>query len=139
MITDARRLEALPREESLRLLGSVSLGRVVFTNFALPAIRPVNHLVEDDKIIIRTHLGSSIVSAVDGTGTVVAYEADMIDPDDHLGWSVIVVGKASLLTDSAEIARYRTILQPWLSGAMDDVIVITADLVDGFRLARGQA
>ncbi len=139
MIIGVRRLEALPREESLRLLGSTSLGRVVFTHLALPAIRPVNHIVENGKILIRTHMGSAIVSAVDGTGTVVAYEADMIDPGDHLGWSVIVVGKASLLTDPVEIARYQQVLQPWLSGTMDDVIAITTDMVDGFRLTGEQA
>ncbi len=136
MITDVRQLEALPREESLRLLGTASLGRVVFTLFALPAIRPVNHIVEDDKIVIRTHLGAAIASAVDGTGTVVAYEADMIDPDDHLGWSVIVVGRASLVTDPGEIIRYQQALRPWVSGDLDQVIVITADMVDGFRLTR---
>ena len=139
MITDVRLLEALPREESLRLLGSTSLGRVVFTQFALPAIRPVNHIVEGDTIIIRTHLGSAIDSAVDGTGTVVAYEADMIDPGDHLGWSVIVIGRASRLTDPGQVARYQDILRPWVSGPMDYVIMITADMVDGFRLARGPA
>ena len=139
MIIGVRQLEALPREESLRLLGSTSLGRVVFTHLALPAIRPVNHIVENGKILIRTHMGSAIVSAVDGTGTVVAYEADMIDPGDHLGWSVIVVGKASLLTDPVEIARYQQVLQPWLSGTMDDVIAITTDMVDGFRLTGEQA
>jgi hypothetical protein len=136
MITDVRQLEALPREESLRLLASTSLGRVVFTHFALPAIRPVNHIVEGDKIIIRTHLGTAIASAVDGTGTVVAYEADMIGPDDHLGWSVVVVGRASRVTDPGEIARYSRVLRPWVSGDLDDVIVITADMVDGFRLTR---
>ncbi|HEX9541663.1 MAG TPA: pyridoxamine 5'-phosphate oxidase family protein [Streptosporangiaceae bacterium] len=139
MITGVRLLKALPREESLRLLGSTSLGRVVFTHFALPAIRPVNHIVEGDTIIIRTHLGAAIASAVDGTGTVVAYEADMIDPDDHLGWSVIVIGKANRLTDPGEIARYRQVLQPWVSGAMDEIIVITSDMVDGFRLVRDPA
>jgi hypothetical protein len=134
MTTDVRQLEALPREESLRLLASTSLGRVVFTHFALPAIRPVNHMVEGDTIIIRTHLGAVIASAVDGTGTVVAYEADMIGPDDHLGWSVIVVGRANRVTDPGEIARYQHALRPWVSGDMDEVIVITADMVDGFRL-----
>ena len=139
MITDVRRLEALPREESLRLLGSVSLGRVVFTHFALPAIRPVNHIVEGDTIIIRTHLGAAIASAVNGTGTVVAYEADMIDPDDHLGWSVIIIGRANRLINPAEIARYQQLLQPWVSGDMDEILVITADMVDGFRLVRADA
>jgi hypothetical protein len=136
MLTDARRLEALPRQESLRLLGSATYGRVVFTHMALPAIRPVNHILVGDMIIIRTHLGAAIASAVDGTGTVVAYEADMIDPDDHVGWSVIVVGKAGRVTDPGEVARYQLALQPWVLGPTDDVIMITTDIVDGFRLSR---
>lgn len=136
MVSGARRLESLPREESLRLLGSTSLGRVVFTRFALPAVRPVNHIVEDGKIIIRTHLGSAIASAIHGTGTVVAYEADMIGPDDHLGWGVIVVGRASRVTDPGEINRYQQALRPWVSGDRDEVITITAEMVDGFQLTR---
>jgi hypothetical protein len=136
MVTGTRQLESLSREESLRLLGSASLGRVVFTRSALPAIRPVNHIVDGDKIIIRTHLGAVIAAAVDGTGTVVAYEADMIDPDDHLGWSVIVVGRASRVTDPGEINRYQQALRPWVSGDMDEVIAITAEMVDGFQLTR---
>lgn len=41
-----RSTEQLDRSEALRLLGTVPLGRVVFTHQALPAIRPVNHVVE---------------------------------------------------------------------------------------------
>jgi hypothetical protein len=140
MITDVRRLQPLHRSESLRLLRGVSLGRVVFTHLALPAIRPVNHLVDGNRIIIRAYLGTAIASAVGASGgTVVAYEADMIDSDDHLGWSVIVVGRASRLSDAGEIAHYQQVLQPWVTGAIDEVIMIQADMVDGFRLVRGAA
>lgn len=41
-----RSTEQLDRSEALRLLGTVPLGRIVFTHQALPAIRPVNHVVE---------------------------------------------------------------------------------------------
>jgi Pyridoxamine 5'-phosphate oxidase len=134
-MTALRRLEALPRAESLRLLSTVSLGRLVFTHLALPAIRPVNHAVDGDLIIIRAYLGTAISAAVGNrSGTVVAYEADLIDPDTHLGWSVIIVGRASRLTDPAESARYREMLQPWVAGGTDDIIAIQADMVDGFRL-----
>ncbi len=130
-----RRLEALPRAESLRLLSTVSLGRLVFTHLALPAIRPVNHAVVSDKIIIRVYLGTAISAAVrEESGTVVAYEADRIDLDTHLGWSVIVVGRATRLTDPAETARYRQLLQPWVVDGRDEIIVIQVDMVDGFRL-----
>ena len=63
-----------------------------------------------------------------------AYEADLIDPDTHLGWSVIIVGRATRITDPAEANRYRQLLQPWVADGADDIITIEADMVDGFRL-----
>ena len=78
----------------MRLLASVDYGRVVFTLNALPAIRPVNHLVDDGRIIIRTRLTTTI-SAVMGSarsGVVVAYEADNFDPQSRAGWSVVATG-----------------------------------------------
>jgi len=139
-MTDLRRLETLSRDEALSLASSVSLGRVVFTHLALPAVRPVPHLVDGPRIIIRAELGSAITAAVgaDG-GTVVAYEADAIDPAEYLGWSVVVVGRASPLTDEAECARFREKLLPWATGAKDDIIAIRADMVEGFRMVCGTA
>jgi hypothetical protein len=133
--TQRRRLEALPRAESLRLLHSVSVGRLVYTHLALPAIRPVNHIVDGDRVIIRAFRGTAIAAAVGGnSGMVVAYEADRIDSDSHLGWTVIITGRASRLSDPAEVARYQELLHPWVTGDLDDVIAIQADMVDGFRL-----
>jgi hypothetical protein len=117
----------------LELLGSVSLGRVVFTDRALPAIRPVNHLVDDDRVIVRSHAGAAFLSAVE-RGVVVAYEADAIDPEKHLGWSVVVTGVARLVREPAAVADYRRRLRPWVDRPMDQVIAISADLVTGFEL-----
>ena len=65
----------LTAAESWQLLTSVSLGRIVFTQHAMPAIRPVNHLVDDQAIIIRSHLGAAIVAhAGADDGVVVCYE-----------------------------------------------------------------
>ncbi|MBQ0895220.1 pyridoxamine 5'-phosphate oxidase family protein [Micromonospora purpureochromogenes] len=131
----SRNLRELSAEECLTLLGSVSLGRIVFTDKALPAIRPVNHILDDGSVIIRSHLGGGLASAVDsGRGVVVAYEADMIDPVERLGWSVVVTGFARLLADSREVARYGRALQPWVSMAMDCVIRIEPHIVVGYRL-----
>lgn len=128
-------LEELPAWESMRLLGSVSLGRVVFTAQALPAIRPVSHLVDGDHVVIRTDCAVRISARPRaGTGTVVAYQADALDPLDHLGWSVIVVGVARQVTESGAADRYRRALAPWGQGDTDQVIAIRADVVTGFRL-----
>lgn len=135
-VTDElRRLEELTPRESMRLLASVSIGRIVFTARALPAIRPVNHLVDGDYIIIRTDLSARIISELQPeAGSVVAYEADAIDPAERLGWSVIVVGVARRVTDLEKAAAYRRALQPWVAGVMDQVIAIHTDVVTGSRL-----
>lgn len=138
MLSAVRRTQELTRRESLALLGSTSLGRIVFTRSALPAIRPVNHIVDGEAIIIRSHLGAAIVSHTETIGgAVVAYEADDIDPVDHLGWSVIVTGTARLLREPAAVARYQQLLSPWVTGEMDYVISVHAEIVTGVRLVEG--
>jgi len=124
----------------MRLLDSISVGRIVFTARALPAIRPVCHLVDGDNVIIRTDRHAAITSELRAeAGTVVAYEADSIDLVDHLGWSVIIVGVAHRVIDPDMAAAYRQLLRPWIVGAKDQVIAIHADMVTGFRLVADRA
>jgi nitroimidazol reductase NimA-like FMN-containing flavoprotein (pyridoxamine 5'-phosphate oxidase superfamily) len=132
-----RRTEELTAAECWRLLAGTSLGRIVFTRMALPAIRPVNHLVEDRTIIIRSHMGAAIVyRAASGGGTVVCYEADDLDPVEHTGWSVIATGTAQLVRDPAAIARYQRELEPWAaSGDMDYVIAVEPQMITGLRIS----
>jgi nitroimidazol reductase NimA-like FMN-containing flavoprotein (pyridoxamine 5'-phosphate oxidase superfamily) len=131
----SRQMLELTGAESWQLLRSVSLGRIVFTWHAMPAIRPVNHLVEDEAIIVRSHLGSAIVArAVADDGAVVCYEADELDPVRHTGWSVIVTGMARLVRDPAAITRYEQLLEPWAAGQMDYVIAVKPQVITGIRL-----
>ena len=123
--------------EALRLLGSVPMGRIAFTRQALPTIRPVNHIVDNGNIVIRTHEGAALTSRTlraDDPGVVVAYEADSIDPKTHLGWSVVVTGYADLVTDARELARYQALLRPWVRQPMDYAVRIHPDLVTGLLL-----
>ena len=125
----------LTAAESWQLLTSVSLGRIVFTQHAMPAIRPVNHLVDDQAIIIRSHLGVAIVPyAAADDGVVVCYEADDLDPVRHIGWSVITTGMARLVRDPAAIIHYQQLLEPWVAGQMDYVIAIRPQIITRIRL-----
>ncbi|MYW16955.1 pyridoxamine 5'-phosphate oxidase family protein [Streptomyces sp. SID2955] len=128
----------LDQAEALRLLGSVSLGRIVFTRQALPAVRPVNHVLDHGDIVIRTHDGAALTSHAQeagSTGVVVAYEADAIDPDTHLGWSVVVTGYAQLVTDPVELERLRGLPQPWApTEPVDQAVRIRPELVTGLLL-----
>ncbi len=140
MTQEPRKLEELSPRESMRLLGTVPLGRVAFTARALPAIRPVNHLIDGDYIIIRTDAAAAITTTLKSEpgSVVVAYQADLIDYADHLGWSVTVVGVAHRVIDPDEAAPYRRALRPWVAGEKDQVIAIHAELVTGFRLVPDQ-
>lgn len=133
-----RRMGRLDRAEALRLLGSVSLGRIVFTHQALPAIRPVNHLMDGEDIIVQLHDGATLASMVtptQATGVVVAYEADAIDPKTHIGWSVVVTGYAHRVTDEGQLARFAARLRPWVQHpAMNSALRIRPDLVTGLQL-----
>ncbi|MFJ2901459.1 MULTISPECIES: pyridoxamine 5'-phosphate oxidase family protein [unclassified Streptomyces] len=134
----ARRVP-LDGAEALRLLGSVSLGRIVFTRHALPTVRPVRHALDDGDIVIRTEEGSALTAhtrQADGPGVVVAYEADVLDPDTHLGWSVVVTGYARVVTDPGELARSQAALHPWpdRDQERDQVIRVHPDLVSGVLL-----
>ncbi|MFG2415418.1 pyridoxamine 5'-phosphate oxidase family protein [Streptomyces goshikiensis] len=132
-----RSTEQLDRSEALRLLGTVPLGRIVFTHQALPAIRPVNHVVEGEDVIIRLDEGASRASLVAKPGTpgiVLAYEADAIEPHTHLGWSVVVIGYAELVENRNDAERLEALLDPWTHRPMAGVLRIRAELVTGFRL-----
>ncbi|HEX4816626.1 MAG TPA: pyridoxamine 5'-phosphate oxidase family protein [Nonomuraea sp.] len=123
----------------MRLLAGVPFGRIVFTRHALPAVRPVNHLVVDGQIIIRSNPGTILSNHVVPSETVVAFEADDLDGHERLGWSVIVTGVARLVTDPRETARLKAMLIPWVAGDMDQVIRIQPEIVTGFMLVPAAA
>jgi hypothetical protein len=135
----ARSMVEIDREEALALLGSVDMGRIVFTRDALPAIRPVNHALVDGHLVVRTHEGAALTAAVHGPGTVVAYEADMIDQQTHLGWSVVVTGFAHLVSDPDQLTRYEMLVAPWVGHAMRHAVLIRLDMVSGFRMTEADA
>ena len=130
-------LQELAPREALRLLATVAMGRVAFTARALPAILAVSHLVDGADVIIRADGRATITPAsVSEPQSIVAYQADLINPDSRSGWSVTVVGPARQVVSPREAARYREILRSWpAAGASDQVIAIRADLVTGFRIA----
>ena len=127
--------QMLSHAEAMRLLASVDYGRVVFTQKALPAVRPVNHLVDEGRIIIRTRLSTAISSVVASAddGVVVAYEADDFDSQSQSGWSVVATGWAHRVNDPGQVSRYERLLHPWVNHA-DTVLAIEPQIVTGFHI-----
>lgn len=123
----------------MRRLASMAMGRIVFTSQAMPAIRPVNHLIDGGRIILRTSEDAAITTAAaSDAGTVVAYEADDINPATGTGWSVIVTGLARLVTDPAQAAHYHDTLDSWDPGDKPQIIAIDPGLVTGVEITASQ-
>jgi hypothetical protein len=130
---DASTLEDLSRDECMRLMASVPVGRIVYTRQALPAVELVNFALYDGDIVIRTDAGGKLAAAT--RGAVVAFETDSVDAAGKAGWSVTAVGHARAVTDSAEIRDLDQIaLTPWAPGKRDHYIRITPAIVNGRRL-----
>jgi hypothetical protein len=127
-------LEQLPRDECLRLVGQVPLGRIVYTRQAMPAVELVNFTLDDGDIVIRTDASGKLAAAT--RGAVVAFEADNVDIITHAGWSVTIVGYSRAVTDGADIRHLEDVgLVPWAPGRRDHFIRISAEIVNGRRLA----
>lgn len=133
MDTAAHPLAALSRDQSLALLATQEIGRLVYTRHALPAITPVNYVLRDGAIWIWTASASSMWQAV--RGAVVAFEADEIDRETHTGWSVVVLAVAELVRDPniIETARHHG-PEPWVAGRKKHLLRIPLTTVSGRRI-----
>jgi len=117
----------------MRLLGSVPLGRIVYTRGALPAVELVNFTLDGGDIIIRTDPSGKLAAAT--RGAVVAFEADSADLAAHAGWSVTVVGVSQAVTDNDEIRRLERLgLDPWAPGERPYFMKIPPTIVHGRRI-----
>lgn len=129
---NTQELDVLNRRQCLDLLQGVRVGRLVFTEGALPAIQPVNFRMWRDDVVIRVAGGAKLAAAVDNL--VVAFEADELDPDLRTGWSVTVVGHAQPITDVDDLVEVAgTFVQPWVA-RRDHFIRIRTEKMTGRRV-----
>jgi uncharacterized protein len=133
MDTDVPVLEQVSRAECMRLMGSVPVGRIVYTRQALPAVELVNFALVDGDIVIRTSAEGKLAAATHGA--VVAFEADSADVAGQACWSVTIVGQARAVTEGAEIRCLERIsLTPWVPGQGGHFIRISPTIVNGRRV-----
>ncbi|GIG68173.1 hypothetical protein Pen01_44680 [Phytomonospora endophytica] len=107
----------------------------MFTLDATPTLRVVNHVVDDGRIVFRTHPAGGIAAGLAPfENAVVAFEADQIDAATRLGWTAIATGPARPVTDVDELVKYTRLLAPWAAGPRHAVIAIEPRTVTGMRL-----
>lgn len=137
MTADLADLGGLLRAESMALLRSVSVGRIVFTDRALPAITPVNFAVlGNGDVVFRSDVGSKLSAAT--RGAVVAFQADSYNNENREEWSVVVTGRSHHVVSVEELVEIDSLQPtPRPAGNRQDVIRIAAEIVEGRRMPTG--
>jgi hypothetical protein len=137
MYSDGAPLQQLTRDDCLRLLATVPIGRIIYTRQALPAVELVDFALDSGDIIIRTDLSGKLATAT--RGAIVAFEVDVVDPEQRSGWSVTAIGPSRAVTDAADIAQLQRIgLDSWAPGVREHFIRITPQLLNGRWLGADQ-
>jgi uncharacterized protein len=133
-----RDVEVLDEAQCLSLMGTVPLGRIAFTEGALPAVQPVAFALGDGEVFIPTHRGSRVAAA--SRGAVVAFEVDEFDAGARTGWNVTVIGASRVISDPAEVRRLDELgVQPWAPADAHCYIGIQTRLLRGRRISRPPA
>jgi nitroimidazol reductase NimA-like FMN-containing flavoprotein (pyridoxamine 5'-phosphate oxidase superfamily) len=126
----------LTRAECLRLLGSCHFGRLgVTADQSTPIIRPLNYLFDEpsQSVVFRTAPGTKLSGLL--RGTQAAFEIDGIDPTDHTGWSVIILGATEEISSASEIRRLENAgLDVWAPGHRARWVRIRARTISGRRI-----
>jgi nitroimidazol reductase NimA-like FMN-containing flavoprotein (pyridoxamine 5'-phosphate oxidase superfamily) len=116
------------------LLVRCRFGRVGFDEDG-PAILPVNAVFADGAVLFRTAAGSPLDRHI--VGQPVAFETDHIDPAGESGWSVLVRGTATRVTDAERLAALADVpVHPWAPGHSDVWIEIRPHRLTGRMIKR---
>jgi hypothetical protein len=109
----------LSLSECHTLLSSKRVGRVVYTDGALPGALPVNYVIAGDDVVFRTGPTGRIAAAVPPGGAVLGFQVDSAEETVELGWQVLVVGLARRVHELAESLVLDGLIPPsWgLSGS----------------------
>lgn len=128
-----RIIEVLHEDECRRLLTTAAIGRIAYTEGALPAIQPVHFTVHDGQILIPTRLGSKVAAA--SRGAVVAFEVDGYDAGDRTGWNVTVIGASRVIRNPAEVAALDTLgTRAWAPADIRCYIAVSVAVLRGRRI-----
>jgi uncharacterized protein len=112
------------------------IGRIGVSIGPLPAVLPVTFVLLDERIVYRTIPGTKLAAAA--ANAVVAFEVDSYAANGTSGWSVLVQGKCSEITDPADLAALAEVpLRPWAYGAAiaNRWVRIEATFISGRRFS----
>jgi nitroimidazol reductase NimA-like FMN-containing flavoprotein (pyridoxamine 5'-phosphate oxidase superfamily) len=126
---DTGQLSDLSPDECWTLAASVPLGRLAWSGPEGPTVVPVNFVVSDGQVHVRTAAYSAQARECDDSP--VAFEVDRFDAETRTGWSVLLRGRAHLRFGGAAEGGQPEV---WPAGAHALLLTIDVDHVSGRRV-----
>ena len=133
-------LERLGEAESMELLATGRVGRLVFTSRYGPTALPVTYKIDAGSLVLGTWdpvFDEDLRTGIAHADYQVAVEADQIDPQAREGWIVLVRGAAHHLDTEAERASIADAgLEPWVDDVSVHFIRVSPTTIFGVRTRR---
>jgi nitroimidazol reductase NimA-like FMN-containing flavoprotein (pyridoxamine 5'-phosphate oxidase superfamily) len=125
----------LSEQDCTTRLRGTTVGRVAICTPDGPVIIPVNYVMDDETVVVRT---APYTLLAGHAWDQIAFEIDELDHDMQRGWSVLVVGQASPVEDPDEITDSQQLskLTPWAPGSRNMFIKIKPQRITGREVAR---
>ncbi|WP_342590672.1 pyridoxamine 5'-phosphate oxidase family protein [Paeniglutamicibacter terrestris] len=125
-------VENLEPNQSLELLRAVSVGHLAVSHGDMPQIFPINFTVDHGSVIFRTGPGTKL--EILRAQPHVAFQADGVNAETGVAWSVMIQGRAELFAGIEEtLDSFNLMLFPWESGPKDQFVRIVPDSMTGRR------
>ncbi len=126
-------VEVLSREECLALLAQSGIARLAWVDGDRARIVPVAIAVADGAIVFWSGPGRKVDAAL--AGQLFTLEVERLEPALHLGWSIEVLGSASV-DDAPETVEQvlRSELRPWIGMDEPRLICVAMEEITGRRL-----
>lgn len=109
-------LASLTADECRALIAPGGVGRVLFVEPGRgPVAIPVNYRMDGPDVVFRTGVRTGIAESI--RQGPVSFDVDHLDEALSEGWSVLVTGTASVISDPAELDRAAALgVEPWAGG-----------------------
>ncbi len=124
-------LTTLSADECRALVARGGVGRVLVVEPGRgPVAIPVNYRMDGEDVVFRTGGGTLIADSL-GQGSV-SFDVDHLDDALAEGWSVLLTGKASVITEPDELDHARSLgIEPWAGGDRATYVRLHVDQVTG--------
>jgi uncharacterized protein len=127
------RVSELDIDTCLQLLESHHFGRIAINDDGGPIVLPVNFVLDQGSVLFRTDEGTKLEAALRLRRAT--FQVDHVDEAHRLGWSVMVRGKITEVSDPGELARVREIpLDPFAGGTRPRYVRILSASISGRKV-----